>query len=329
VDEMGAPLEGVVIQLSDGHRTISRGDGAYHFDSVQTGEFYTLTPILANHTFTPRVRSFSLLADMTDAVFSAQADSTQTSNPLDTDMYFVRQQYLDFLGREPEEDGLQYWTARIAQCSTNQQCIHDTEIEVSAAFFYSEEYQQTGDFVYRMYEGGLGRQSDYAELNSDRSRIVSAANTDEGRRGFADAFVRRAEFIEKYSNATSADSFVTALTESMRQSSGVNLSAQRDSLIARYNQGSDVNDSRSLALTDAINNTSFMQAEYNRSFVLIEYFGYLKRNADSGGYNFWLDVLNNRVQGNYRSMVCAFLTSSEYQRRFSSVVTHSNSECRD
>src|SRR5205085_12136781 len=120
------------------------------------------------------------------------------------------------------------------------------------------------------YEGGLGRESDYSEFTSDRSRIVGAASQAEGRQLFADSFVRRAEFMQKYSNATSADSFVTALTESMRQSSGVDLSAQRDSLIARYNKGADMNDSRSLALTDAINNTSFMQAEYNRSFVLIE-----------------------------------------------------------
>src|SRR2546423_15592120 len=113
----------------------------------------------------------------------------------------------------------------------------------------------------------------------------------------------------------------------MRQSSGVDLSTQRDSLIARYNEGSDINQSRSLALIDAINSSTFMQAEYNRSFVLIEYSGYLKRNADSGGYQFWLDVLNNRVAGNYRAMGCAFLTSSEYQRSFSSVVCPSNSEC--
>jgi hypothetical protein len=61
--------------------------------------------------------------------------------------------------------------------------------------------------------------------------------------------------------------------------------------------------------------------------VLTEYFGYLKRDPDEGGYQFWLDVLNNHVPGNYRAMVCAFITSAEYQQRFSSVVTHTNSEC--
>jgi hypothetical protein len=67
--------------------------------------------------------------------------------------------------------------------------------------------------------------------------------------------------------------------------------------------------------------------EYNPSFVLMEYFGYLQREPDQGGYDFWLDVLNNREPNNYRGMVCSFITSAEYQKRFSSVVLHSDAEC--
>jgi hypothetical protein len=72
---------------------------------------------------------------------------------------------------------------------------------------------------------------------------------------------------------------------------------------------------------------AFKAAEYNSTFVLMEYFGYLRRDRDSGGYAFWLDVLNHREPGNFGGMVCSFLTSTEYQRRFSSVVSRSNSEC--
>ena len=45
------------------------------------------------------------------------------------------------------------------------------------------------------------------------------------------------------------------------------------------------------------------------------------------GYDFWLDVITNREADNYRGMVCSFITSIEYQNRFSSMATHSNSEC--
>jgi hypothetical protein len=59
----------------------------------------------------------------------------------------------------------------------------------------------------------------------------------------------------------------------------------------------------------------------------MEYFGYLRRDLDPGGYDFWLNVLNNREPNNYRGMVCAFITSAEYQLRFSLLVTHTNAEC--
>jgi hypothetical protein len=65
--------------------------------------------------------------------------------------------------------------------------------------------------------------------------------------------------------------------------------------------------------------------------VLTEYFGYLRRNPDQGGYDFWLNVLNesgrNGGPANYRAMVCSFITSTEYQRRFSAIVSHGNAEC--
>ncbi len=60
----------------------------------------------------------------------------------------------------------------------------------------------------------------------------------------------------------------------------------------------------------------------------MEYFGYLRRDPDEAGFNFWLDVLNNRTPGNFRSMVCAFITSREYQLRFSPVATRTDRECQ-
>ena len=68
-------------------------------------------------------------------------------------------------------------------------------------------------------------------------------------------------------------------------------------------------------------------SQYNPAFVLMQYFGYLRRNVDQGGYDFWLDVVNNREPNNYHGMVCAFITSTEYQLRFGSAVTRSNADC--
>ena len=72
-------------------------------------------------------------------------------------------------------------------------------------------------------------------------------------------------------------------------------------------------------------------ANYNAAFVLVGYFGYLHRNPDQHGYDFWVNALNqsgrNGDPADYRGMVCSFITSTEYQRRFSAIVSHSNPEC--
>lgn len=59
----------------------------------------------------------------------------------------------------------------------------------------------------------------------------------------------------------------------------------------------------------------FKLAEFNPAFVLIQYFGYLRRDLDASGYQFWLDVINNRAPGNYYSMADAFITSEEDEHR--------------
>jgi hypothetical protein len=71
---------------------------------------------------------------------------------------------------------------------------------------------------------------------------------------------------------------------------------------------------------------AFKAREYNPAFVLAQYYGYLRRDPEPGGFAFWLDVLN-REPGNYRGMVCSFITSAEYQQRFGSIITHTNKEC--
>ena len=135
--------------------------------------------------------------------------------------------------------------------------------------------------------------------------------------------------MQKYQGQTTADSFVDALLQTVQQSSQLDLGAQRAGLINQYNSGSTLAQSRSLVLQSLADNAALKQKEYNAAFVLTEYFGYLRRNPEPEGYDFWLNVVTNGDVGNYRGMVCSFITSTEYQRRFSSVVTHSNAECGD
>lgn len=328
-DASGNSLAGVLMRLDGAAsaRTITDSNGRYQFDEVATNSFYTVTPSFANYHFSPANRSFSLLGNKSDAVFTGTADSIVTANAIDSTEYFVRQQYLDFLGREPDRGGFAYWTGDLAGCNGVAACLNLRRIDVSAAFFAEREFQETGSFIFRLYKSALGRQLGYGEFSLDRQQVVAGPNLDQSKAAFALAFVQRAEFLRKYQNNNSAASFVDALLQTMRGATGVDLASERTNLINEYNSGTSLNESRALVVRELADNGVVSQALYNGSFVLMEYFAYLRRDPDQGGYDFWLDVLNNRQPGNYRGMVCAFLTSVEYQRRFGPLVTRTNADC--
>ena len=324
----GQPISGATITVSGGARlirAITDSNGFYNVDGLAVGDLYTVTPSRANYVFTPANRAFSLVADKTDAVFTAMAIGPD-ANPLDSVEFFVRQQYVDILGREPEQEGLEYWSGQLRACGADPSCINARRTAVSAEFFIAREFQLTGSFVCDVYAGALGRQPAFNEYSSDRQQVVGGANLDAAKTAFAQSFVQRGEFTTKYQAHTTAASFVDALIQNV-QSSGVDLGAERDSLIAAYNSGSSTEASRAAVVRTIADNATFKQSQYNSAFVLTEYFSYLRRDAEQNGYNFWVNVLNNADPGNYRGMVCSFTTSAEYQKRFSSVVSHTNAEC--
>jgi hypothetical protein len=150
----------------------------------------------------------------------------------------------------------------------------------------------------------------------------------------ANAFVERDEFKNKYSPTLDGPGFVDAVLATIMNDIGVDLTAQRQALIDLFNQEGRGSVIYRLAddnvQTNPIDNRAFIDAEYNRAFVFTQYAGYLRRDSDIGGFLFWLGQVNGgplRDTAKQHAMVCSFITSAEYQQRFSSVVTHSNSEC--
>jgi WD40 domain-containing protein/carboxypeptidase family protein/uncharacterized protein DUF4214 len=324
----GSPVGGVVIRLNGAasRTTFTDSRGRYHFDDLNTDNFYTVTPSLAGYHFAPASQSFSLMGHKPDAGFIAGPDVVVAGNAIDTTEYFVRQQYLDLLDREPDQGGFEYWSERINECN-DAACISARRIDVAAAFFVEQEFQRTGSFIYNVYKSSLGRRPGFAEYSVDRQQVIGGPDLDMKRTTFAENFVQRAEFTRKYQGQTTAESFVDAVLEQVWESSKVDLAAERGAWLAIYQTGSDMNQSRARVLQHVIEAPAFKEAEYNAAFVLTEYFGYLRRDPEPEGYAFWLNVLNNREPGNFRGMVCSFITSTEYQRRFSSVVSRNNAEC--
>ncbi|MEA2173695.1 MAG: hypothetical protein QOD00_1287 [Blastocatellia bacterium] len=249
--------------------------------------------------------------------------TTPASNPLDDAKFFVRQQYLDFLNREPDAGGLDYWTNEITRCGADTACINSRRIGVSAAFFIETEFQESGYFVYRLYKSGLGRQPTFAEFTIDRSRVVGGSNLEASKTAFVNEFITRAEFLAQFPQSMTPEQYVDKLNAN---TGNALTQAQRDALVNGL-KGTSPTETRATVLRKVADNSVFKGREFNPAFVLMQYFGYLRREPETGGYLFWLDVLNNREPGNFRGMVCSFITSAEYQQRFGSVVTRTNRDC--
>jgi hypothetical protein len=317
----GAPMAGVIMNLSGARsaRTITDAQGNYRFNNVDTDNFYTVTPGILNYHFSPASRSFSLLANMTDATFTGLPNDVISGNVIDTPGYFVRQHYLDFLGREPDQAGWNFWSDQIMSCGNDFNCIERRTINVSAAYFLSTEFQRTGGLVDGLYKVSYSRAPQYAEFIPDTGKvgkdvIVNQAGWENQLRENTEAFlaewVQRPAFRAAYDNLTN-DVYV----ETLISHTGVTFTdSERNNLLAGLADGSLT---RAQVLQQVAENEQFMSAKRNEMFVRMEYFGYLRRDPDDSGFHFWLNKLNE-FEGNFEraEMVKAFLVSGEYRDRF-------------
>ena len=116
-----------------------------------------------------------------------------------------------------------------------------------------------------------------------------------------------------------------AFVAKLNQNTGGALTqAEVDALVAELS-ANNTTAGRASVLRKVAENPEVDRREKNRAFVLMEYFGYLRRNPNDApelglnyaGWNFWLGKLNE-FGGNYvaAEMVKAFLDSAEYRGRF-------------
>jgi hemoglobin-like flavoprotein len=247
------------------------------------------------------------------------------ANPIDEAQAFVHFQYHDFLNREPDPAGLQFWTDQITSCGNDAQCIEAKRINVSAAFFLSIEFQQTGYLGYLLQKESFGSMPKYADFMRDvqevsRGVIVNAPGWEQkiqqNQQQFAEAWIQRPAFKAMYDGKSNID-YINALYAN----AGIPVSqAEKQSLVTALENASE---SRSSVLLEVAANATFRQQEQSPAFVLMQYFGYLRRDpgsapdSDLTGYNFWLAKLN-AFGGDFKQaeMVKAFIISQEYRQRF-------------
>ena len=265
---------------------------------------------------------------------------SQATNPIDEAQNFVRQHYHDFLSREPDAAGLDFWTREITDCGTDPACIEIKRINVSAAFYLSIENQETGFLAYRMYKTAYGDTTSpnvsipvpiirLHEYIPDAQRIGEGVRVGIGdwqlqlennKRAYANDFVQTQRFLAAYPLTMTPAQFV----DQLNLRSGFVLSqVERDQLVAELTAAPDVTQGRASVLRKVADDADLRQQETNRAFVLMQYYGYLRRNpndppdSDFRGWEFWLNKLN-QFNGNFiqAEMVKAFISSIEYRQRF-------------
>lgn len=277
-------------------------------------------------------------------------------NPIDNLAFFVRQQYRDFLNREPDAPGWDFWTINITKCSGPvkqivDQCIDRQRGSTSAAFFLSPEFQNTGSFVLRLYWGSLGKlpaaqcalpaglsgqcrplYSDYLADVSQVARGIVVNNKlapeviNANKRAFVDQFVNKAEFKALY-DALNNQQFVDKL---FTITGIVPSDSERSALVNGLDSGTETRSSVVFKVVDGTQTMTdgalvfqttygkaFFDQEFDAAFVFMEYVGYLRRNPDQAGYDFWLAKLKRYGNWMDAEMVRAFILSPEYRQRFS------------
>ena len=278
---------------------------------------------LAPGTYTLVLRSYGNEHSRHQIV--VRGDVPQSGNPLDDAEFFVRQHYRDFLGREADADGLAFWINEIAACGDDATCRENKRANVSAAFFLSIEFQETGYFIYRLYRASLGFAPPFAsfldDLRTVREGVVVGVGDWQGRlaankRAFVEAWINRDHFQRAYGFRTNEDYVDTLL-----RTAGLNpQQAGRDALVAGLQNGTETRVSVLLKIAE---HEELRRREFSRAFVLMQYYGYLRRNItdppdrNTAGYDFWLAKLNEFNGDFIRSqMVLAFISSAEYRARF-------------
>jgi hypothetical protein len=255
---------------------------------------------------------------------------------IDDNDFFTQQQYIDFLTRMPDSSGFNFWFGSFAPCSGNAQCLQVRRVDVSSAFFLSIEFKETGLFVIRAQKAALPPQTNpaYTLFLADQKTVganvaVGVGNWQQqlatNKTNYLQNVVSRSAFTQNFPAGMAAATYVSTLFQNL---GATPTSAETTAAISAYGSGDTAG--RASALQSVIESGSGYNAVYNPAFVLMQYFGYLRRDPDQSGYNFWLGKVNSfsnpgedmrddnqalaRVQR--AEMVRAFVEADEYRGRF-------------
>ncbi|HKO95919.1 MAG TPA: NF038122 family metalloprotease [Pyrinomonadaceae bacterium] len=238
-------------------------------------------------------------------------ETVNGANPIDDNDFFIRQQYIDFLGREPDPGGLAGWRNVLVNCGITIAPPCD-RIEVSAGFFRSEEFQSRGYFIYRFFSavGRIPVSEDFYPDFAKVSGFLTADQLEANKAAYVNEVMARPDFQTRYgSTLTNPTAYVEALLNTVGLPSHPSKQTWINNLTA-----SNTTTTRGQVLRQLVESAEVFNKYFNEAFVIMQYFGYLRRTADASYLN-WIQTMN-QTGGDYRIMINGFMNSAEYRRRF-------------
>ena len=277
--------------------------------------FRTISIPIVNDSFAEGNENFSIalsnpvggtLGQSNATITIVDNESSTGPNPIDQTAFFVRQHYIDFLGREPDPLGFQGWQDTINNCAPGDTSCD--RIHVSSNFFRSLEFQERGYFVYRFYSTAFGRKPEYEEFIPDLARVsgfLDSAQLEAVKVAFINEFTTRSAFTSIYNPLDN-----TQYVDTLLATANVSHPA-RTFWITALGNGTRT---RAQVLREIAESGEVNSKYFNQAFVVMQYFGYLRRNPDAF-YLDWIAVLDANPN-DFRGMVSGFMNSSEYRSRF-------------
>jgi hypothetical protein len=234
-------------------------------------------------------------------------DNGPAPNPIDNNEFLIREFYVDFLGRLPDQGGLAAWLDILNDCPVGDTTCD--RIAVARGFTHSEEFGSRGYFIYRAYRATLGRIPHYAEFMPDVASVsgfMSAQDLDAAKNEFINDFMSRPEFHAKYDSTINDP---TAYVNLLEQTALVPLPNKQ----ALINDLANNTKTRAQVLRIVMETVEVYAKYFNEAFIVMNYFGFLRRNPDAA-FQVWIDLFNHT--NDYRLIINGFINSNEYKQRF-------------
>jgi hypothetical protein len=274
------------------------------------------------------------------------ADATPTTsanNPYLSNTFFVRQNYLDLLGRDADQNGFTDWTNVLNNCGPQKGFIgapfNCDRAHVAHGFFGSVELTNSGFLIHRLFEVGLGRLPFYREFIPDMATLsgfnLSQAQQQQNLEDYLQQFTARPEFQSRYQGYL-LPSQAAQFIQLMEQVAGKTLPATATTLPGQpqqYGRQELINLRANGTLNVGQTLKAFVEQKdiydtyFERGEVTMLYFSYLRRDPNLNdpnliGWNDWVDVFTNGKPSagipprDIHHLIFGFIYSEEYRKRF-------------